>query len=91
VPIGERKAIAGDRDFARLWLDRIAPVCKGALLHFPLPPLRNMDDVLTAYDGFLQAVAQGLISSGEAVELSNVIDKLRQAILRTVAVPLPLA
>jgi hypothetical protein len=76
----KRKAIGGDPDFAKLWLDRIAPVRKGALLHFPLPPITNMDDVLAAYDGLLQATSQGLISSAEAVELSTVIDRLRQAL-----------
>jgi hypothetical protein len=75
-----RLAKSGDADFAKLVLDRICPVRKGALLHFPLPPIRNMDDVKSALDGLLQATSQGLISSAEAVELSNVIDKLRQAI-----------
>jgi hypothetical protein len=32
-----------------------------------------------ALDGLLQAVSQGLISSAEAVELSTVIDRLRQS------------
>jgi hypothetical protein len=75
-----RLAKAGDADFAKLVLDRIAPVRRGALLRFPLPPIKKMDDVLAAYDGLLQAVSQGLISSAESVELSNVIDRLRQAL-----------
>jgi hypothetical protein len=37
-------------------------------------------DVLAAYDGLLQAVSQGLISSAEAVELSTVLDRLRQGL-----------
>jgi hypothetical protein len=77
----KRKAIVDeDPDFAKMWLDRIAPVRKGALLRFPLPEIRTMDDVKAALDGLLQATSQGLISSAEAVELSNVVDKLRQAI-----------
>jgi hypothetical protein len=36
----KRKAIVDeDPDFAKMWLDRIAPVRKGALLRFPLPPI----------------------------------------------------
>jgi hypothetical protein len=79
----KRKAIGGDPDFAKLWLDRIAPVRRGALLRFSLPPIRNMDDVIAAFDGLLAATSQGHISSAEAVELSNVVDKLRQAIEST--------
>jgi hypothetical protein len=75
-----RLSKAGNPDFAKLVLDRIAPVRKGAILNFPLPPIKSLDDVLAAYDGLLQAVSQGLITSGEAVELSTVIDRLRQGL-----------
>jgi hypothetical protein len=76
----KRLAIGGDPDFAKLWLDRIAPVRRGALLRFSLPPVQNMTDVIAAYDGLLAAISQGHISSAEGVELASIIDKLRQAI-----------
>lgn len=76
----KRLAMGGDPDFAKMWLDRIAPVRKGALLHFSLPPIRTMQDVLDGYGGLLQAVSQGDISSAEAVELSTVLDRMRQGL-----------
>jgi hypothetical protein len=76
----KRLALGGDPDFAKMWVDRIAPARKGALLRFNLPPIRTMDDVLEGYGGLLQAVSQGLISSAEAVELSTVLDRMRQGL-----------
>jgi hypothetical protein len=71
---------AGDPDFARMTLAILCPPRKGALLRFALPSIQTMADVLAAYDGLLQAVSQGHISSAEAVELSTVLDRLRQGL-----------
>jgi hypothetical protein len=74
------RAKAGDPDFAKLVLDRIAPCRKGALLRFNLPPITCMADVLAGYAGLLMAVSEGHISSAEAVELSTVLDRMRQGL-----------
>jgi hypothetical protein len=73
-------AKAGDVDFARIVMGIVCPPRKGALLRFALPSIQTMADVLAAYDGLLQAVSQGHISSAEAVELSTVLDRLRQGL-----------
>jgi hypothetical protein len=73
-------AKAGDVDFARIVMGIVCPPRKGALLHFALPSIQTVSDVLAAYDGLLQAVSQGHISSAEAVELSTVLDRMRQGL-----------
>jgi hypothetical protein len=65
---------------ARLLLARCWPAPKTRLLSFPMPEIRNADDVRMAQQGFLQGVATGLLTTDEAEKLSLMAERAGQAI-----------
>jgi len=73
-------AKAGEGWAAQAILSRLWPVPKGALMQFPLPPIKTAADVAAAQEGLLQAVANGQITAGAAVELSGIVTALGKAL-----------
>jgi hypothetical protein len=61
-------------------LNRLWPIPKGSLMSFPLPPIKSVADVAAAQEGLLQAVANGQITAGIAVELSGIVERLGKAL-----------
>lgn len=59
-------ALAGDGPALRLCLDRIAPPRKDAPVSFALPPIKTVQDALTASASLLAAVAAGEVTPDEA-------------------------
>jgi hypothetical protein len=74
------RAKRGDMSAARLILDRIMPVRKGRAAPFKLPPIKTTGDVVTALAAVTAAMAAGVLSPAEAVEIAAVIDLQRRAI-----------
>jgi tellurite resistance protein len=74
-------AINGDMTAAKIILDRIAPVRRSH--SFDLPKIECPDDEVAARAAILSAVADGNLTPGEAVEISQLIEalagKLRKA------------
>lgn len=60
------KALDGDTTALRLCLDRIAPARKDAAISFPLPPIKTVEDAVTASSALLAAVAGGEVTLEEA-------------------------
>lgn len=60
------KALDGDGVALRLCLDRISPIRKDAPVSFELPPIKSVNDVVTASGAMLAAVATGEVSPDEA-------------------------
>ena len=56
-------AEAGDIDAMKIVLDRVAPVRKGALVQFDLPPIKTQADVAAAMGAIVAAVAARLLST----------------------------
>jgi hypothetical protein len=64
----------------RMCLDRVVPVRRDRRVSFTLPPLKSPEDIATAMDAILEAVASGEISPGEAVDISKLIETRMKAI-----------
>lgn len=71
-------ALEGKIGPAELVLSRILP--KGRLVKFPMMPIEKPEDVKTAISGFINAVAQGILTVDEAEKLVNMAAKLGDAI-----------
>jgi hypothetical protein len=86
---GDREAIiakvlklarAGDGAALKLVLDRIEPVRKGRAVRFPLPAIKTVGDVVAALAAIAAAMAAGLLSPAEALEVANVVELSRRAL-----------
>jgi hypothetical protein len=66
-------AVAGDMTAARLVLDRLAPIRRGAPITFTLPPITTEADAVTAMGGVLAAVAGGEITPEEGQAVAGLI------------------
>jgi hypothetical protein len=64
----------GDMTAAKIILDRIAPVRRST--SFDLPRIEGWADVGAARAAILEAVADGDLTPGEAVVISELIDEL---------------
>jgi Family of unknown function (DUF5681) len=73
-------AEAGDVQAASLLMARVWPAPKTRLLSFPMPEIRNADDVRMAQIGFMNGVASGLLTVDEAEKLSAMAERAGQAI-----------
>lgn len=63
----------GDMVAARLVLDRLAPIRRGAPISFDLPPITTEADAVTAMGGVLAAVAEGQITPEEGQAVAGLI------------------
>jgi hypothetical protein len=66
-------AVAGDMTAARLVLDRLAPIRRGAPITFDLPTITSEADAVTAMSGVLAAVAEGQITPEEGQAVAALI------------------
>jgi Family of unknown function (DUF5681) len=73
-------ALAGDVTALKLCLERLVPPRKERPLSFALPPLASAEDTAKAIDGVLAALAQGLVTLGEAGEAIELIERCRRII-----------
>jgi hypothetical protein len=73
-------ALAGDVMALRLCLERLVPPRKERPLSFALPPLASVEDTAKAIGGVLAALAQGLVTLGEASEAIELIERCRRII-----------
>jgi len=64
----------------KLCIERICQPRKGALVSFPMMPVKTLEDVAAAQSGLLEAVGQSLLTPAESVELSTVIERLGKAL-----------
>ncbi len=85
----EAKAIAqkaaeaakgGDVAAMRLVLDRIAPAPKERAVNFAMPVINGPADVPAAVMALLNAVAEGQLVPGEAMQLAGVLEHYRKQI-----------
>ena len=77
-----RKALAlanaGDVVMLKFFLSRMLP--RDRLIDLDLPPMNRADDAVAALGRIMSAVADGLISPGEATALATLLDSFRGAI-----------
>src|ERR1700730_6141640 len=66
----------GDMAAAKIILDRIAPVSRRQCVSFDLPKIESLHDEVAARAAVLGAVANGDLTPGEAVVISELIDEL---------------
>lgn len=73
-------AKAGDMVAARIVMDRLAPVRKGAPVPFALPSIATAEDVDKALGAIAALMAVGDLSPDEAGTVAGVIEMRRRAI-----------
>ena len=82
-----RKAIElakdGDMQALRLCLDRILPPRKDRPLTLTLPAITGTNDAAAAMSSILAAVSSGVVTPGEAAEVSKLIDSYVRAVEAT--------
>jgi len=64
----------------RLCLDRILAPRRERTVRFALPPVRSAADLAAALEAITAAVAEGELTTGEAFELSQVVQTFINAI-----------
>jgi hypothetical protein len=64
----------------KLCLERLVPPRKERPLSFALPPFASAEDTAKAIDGVLAALAQGLVTLGEAGEAIELIERCQRII-----------
>jgi hypothetical protein len=69
------RALAGDVSAMKLILDRVYPVRKGVRMKLDLPRIETYGDFLKASNRIIHLMAQGMISTQEAMELSHVYSR----------------
>jgi hypothetical protein len=75
-----RQARNGCRTSQRMIQDRIEPPRKGAPVKFPPPVIKTTADVVAALAAITAAMAAGLLSPAEALEVAGVVELSRRAI-----------
>ncbi len=73
-------ALAGDAATMRLCIDRILAPRRGRGVRFELPVIHSAADLAPAMAAITEAAALGILSSGEAFELAQVVDTFIRAI-----------
>jgi hypothetical protein len=73
-------AKAGDMTAAKMIVDRIAPVRKGAPLRFDLPEAKTAGDLAAAMGALVKAMADGELSPDEAATAAGVLELRRRAL-----------
>jgi Family of unknown function (DUF5681) len=74
------KAKAGDMVAAKIVLDRIVPIRKGAVVQLDLPEVKTSKGVAAALAALVHAMASGDVTPDEASTISSVLEIRRRAI-----------
>ena len=73
-------AKGGDGVMTRFCIGRIIPPRRERPVRFDLPPIKSAADLSAAMEAITAAVAQGELTTGEAWEISQIIDTFIRAI-----------
>lgn len=73
-------AKSGDMQAARIVMERLVPVRKGAPIAFPLPPVDDIQGVDAALASITDQMAAGVISPEEAHTVAAVVELRRKAL-----------
>ena len=73
-------AFAGDPTAMRLCIERILPPCRERAVRFALPPIESAADIAPAMKAVTSALADGVITPGEAGTIAAVVDTFVRAI-----------
>lgn len=75
------QAAGGNMQAMRLCLDRIIPRRRDCPVDLPLPPVKNAQDVATAFTEVTSAVATGQITPAEGESLAQILTLQGEALL----------
>ena len=73
-------ALVGDPTALRLCIERILPQCRERTVKFALPPIESAADIAPAMKAVTSALADGMITPGEAATIAAVVDTFVRAI-----------
>jgi hypothetical protein len=73
-------ALVGDPTAMRLCIERILPPCRERAVKFALPPVESAADISAAMQAVTSALAEGVITPGEAARIAGVVDTFVRAI-----------
>jgi hypothetical protein len=73
-------ALGGDAATMRLCLDRLIAPRRERVVPFALPPIEGAADIAAAMAAIARALAEGTLSPGEALALSQTVDTFIRAI-----------
>ena len=73
-------ALGGDPMAMRLCVERILPPCRERAVKFELPPIESPADIAAAMKAVTSALADGVITPGEAGRIAAVVDTFIRAI-----------
>lgn len=73
-------AMEGNPIVLKALVDRLSPPRKDRTVEFSLPPIETAADLPKATKALLAAVAEGVLSPNEAVELSKLVETHMQAL-----------
>src|SRR5690349_7789541 len=73
-------AMLGDPMALRLCLERLLPPCRERAVKFALPPIESAADIAAAMKAVTAALAEGVITPGEAGRIADTIDTFIRAI-----------
>jgi Family of unknown function (DUF5681) len=73
-------AFAGDAMALRLCVERLLPVCRERPVKFKLPPIESPADIAACMKAVTAALADGVITPGEAGRIAAMIDTFVRAI-----------
>ena len=73
-------ALEGDPTAMRLCLERILPPCRERAVKFALPPIESAADIATVMKAVTAALANGVITPGEAGTIAAMVDTFVRAI-----------
>lgn len=73
-------ALAGDPTAMRLCVERILPPCRERAIKFALPSIESAADIAPAMKAVTAALADGIITPGEAEAIARIVDTFVRAI-----------
>jgi len=73
-------ALGGDPTALRLCIERVLPQCRERTVKFALPPIESAADIAPAMKAVTSALADGMITPGEAATIAAVVDTFVRAI-----------
>jgi hypothetical protein len=75
-----RRAKAGSGVALQLVFDRLAPARKERCVEIDIPPVRTLQDLLTAHAAIFANAASGELTPGEAHAMAGLLDLRRRAV-----------